>query len=133
LQILQKSETDIEEVICGRALNFSFFLGIILKMGYDGAMITKEEVFTLADLARIEVADDEVESIRQKMEGVLEYVSEVQGLSSESAFSGMPETGEHRNVLREDAEPHETGKYTDSIIKNAPDKEGNYVKVKKIL
>lgn len=96
-------------------------------------MITKEEVFTLADLARIEVSDNEVESICQKMEGVLEYVSEVRGLSPEGAFSGMPETSEHRNVLREDAKPHETGKYTDSIIKNAPDKEGGYIKVRKIL
>jgi Asp-tRNA(Asn)/Glu-tRNA(Gln) amidotransferase C subunit len=44
-----------------------------------------------------------------------------------------PEAGEHRNAFREDENPHETGKYTESIIKNAPEKEGNYVKVRKIL
>lgn len=102
-------------------------------MRYDGVMITKEEVLKLADLARIEVFDNEVEGIRQKMEGVLGYVSEVQNLSEEDAISTIPEAGENRNVFREDTEPHETGKYTESIIKNAPEKEGNYIKVRKIL
>jgi aspartyl-tRNA(Asn)/glutamyl-tRNA(Gln) amidotransferase subunit C len=102
-------------------------------MRYDRAMITKEEVLKLADLARIEVADDEIESIRQKMEGILEYVSEVQKLSDEEGVSVVPEAGENRNVLREDEDPHEGGKYTESIIKNAPEKEGGYIKVRKIL
>ena len=37
-------------------------------------MITTEDIQNLANLARIEVADNETESIRKKMEGVLEYV-----------------------------------------------------------
>jgi aspartyl-tRNA(Asn)/glutamyl-tRNA(Gln) amidotransferase subunit C len=96
-------------------------------------MITKEEILNLADLARIEVADDEIENIRQKMEGILDYVSEIQSLSGEDAVSETPEVGENRNVFREDEDPHETGKYTESIIKNAPEKEGDYIKVRKIL
>jgi aspartyl-tRNA(Asn)/glutamyl-tRNA(Gln) amidotransferase subunit C len=96
-------------------------------------MITKEEVLKLADLARIEVSDNEVEGIRQKMGGILGYVSEVQNLSEEDGAELVPEAGENRNVFREDAEPHETGKYTESIIKNAPEKEGEYIKVRKIL
>ena len=102
-------------------------------MRYDKAMITKDEVLKLADLARIEVADDEIESIRQKMEGILEYVSEVQKLSDEGATDATPEAGPNRNVLREDENPHEGEKYTERIIKNAPEKEGNYIKVRKIL
>ncbi|MFA5830809.1 MAG: Asp-tRNA(Asn)/Glu-tRNA(Gln) amidotransferase subunit GatC [Candidatus Paceibacterota bacterium] len=96
-------------------------------------MITKEDVQNLANLARIEVKDDEMESIRQKMEGILDYVSEVQNLSKEGAPEDVPDAGENRNVLREDAEPHEGEKYTSNIMRNAPDKEGNYIKVKKIL
>ena len=96
-------------------------------------MITNKDVQNLADLARIEVKEGEIESIRQKMEGILAYVSEVQDLAKEDTEQEMPEMGENRNVLRDDAEPHETGKYTESIIKNAPQKEENYIKVKKIL
>jgi aspartyl-tRNA(Asn)/glutamyl-tRNA(Gln) amidotransferase subunit C len=96
-------------------------------------MITKEEILKLADLARIEVADDEIENIRQKMEGILDYVSEIQTLSGEDTLSEVPEVGENRNVFREDEEPHDGRKYTESIIKNAPEKEGDYVKVRKIL
>ena len=101
-------------------------------MGYDKAMITKDDVQNLANLARIEVRDDEVEGIRQKMEGILAYVSEVQDLAKEETLD-VPDVGVNHNVLREDAEPHEGEKYTEAIIKNAPGKEGNYVKVKKIL
>ena len=96
-------------------------------------MITTEDIQNLANLARIEVADNETESIRKKMEGVLEYVSEVQGLSKEDESSDTPVIGLNHNVLREDGDPHETGKYTESIVKNAPEKEGNYNKVRKIL
>ena len=97
-------------------------------------MITNEDVQNLANLARIEVKDDEMESIRQKMEGILDYVSEVQNLSKEgTSEDDAPDAGENRNVLREDADPHEGEKYTSNIMRNAPDKEENYIKVKKIL
>jgi len=96
-------------------------------------MITNEDVQNLANLARIEVKDDEMESIRQKMEGILDYVSEVQNLSKEGVSEDIPNVGENHNVLREDEKPHEGEKYTSNIMRNAPDKEGNYIKVKKIL
>ncbi len=95
-------------------------------------MITNEEVQNLATLARIEVKEEDVSGIRQKMEGILAYVSEVQDLAKEE-LSDTPEVGENHNVFRDDAEPHEGGKYTEGLIKNAPGKEGNYIKVRKIL
>ena len=96
-------------------------------------MISKDDIQNLANLARIDVAENEIEGIRQKMEGILDYVSEVQALSKEEASFETPDSGENRNAFREDAEPHEEGKYTESLIRNAPHKEGNYLKVKKIL
>ena len=38
-----------------------------------------------------------------------------------------------RNVMREDANPHESGIYTEKMLEQAPAREGNYIKVKKIL
>lgn len=96
-------------------------------------MITKEDIQNLADLARIEVAEGEMERLRSSMEGILNYVSEVCEVSGEEEAEKNIETGALRNVFREDAEPHEARRYTDGVLKNAPDKEGGYVKVKKIL
>ncbi len=96
-------------------------------------MISNKDVQNLAELSRIEVKDDEVENIRQKLEGILAYVSEVQDLSKEDISSETSDAGENHNVFCEDSEPHEGGKYTEGLIQNAPNKEGNYVKVRKIL
>ncbi len=95
-------------------------------------MITKEDIQNLADLARIEVAEGEMERLRSSMEGILNYISEVREVSGEEAEKTI-ETGALRNVFREDTEPHQQGQYTVGVLKNAPDKEGEYVKVKKIL
>jgi aspartyl-tRNA(Asn)/glutamyl-tRNA(Gln) amidotransferase subunit C len=95
-------------------------------------MVTKEDIQNLANLARIDIQESEIESFRAKMEGVLEYVSEVQKITAE-APTGTPEVPAHHNAFREDGEPIETGKYTEAIIRNVPEKEGNYVKVRKIL
>ncbi len=35
--------------------------------------------------------------------------------------------------MRDDADPHEAGLYTEDLLKAAPGRDGNYVKVKKIL
>jgi aspartyl-tRNA(Asn)/glutamyl-tRNA(Gln) amidotransferase subunit C len=95
-------------------------------------MITKEDIQNLADLARIQVEEGEIERLRSSMEAILSYVSEVRAVSGEEVTNTL-EPGTLRNVFREDAEPHEAGRYTAGVLKNAPDKEGEYVKVKKIL
>lgn len=94
-------------------------------------MISKEEVGKLAGLARIQMADEELEALRGELDQIVEFVSQVQ----KADVSSVPELPmpEHRNVWREDGIPHETGVYTDSIVANFPDKKGDYLRVKKIL
>lgn len=101
-------------------------------MLYYRRMITKEDIQNLAELSRIDLQENELEGVRSKLEGVLGYVSEVQKLAKESADEAQ-ELPLHHNAFREDAVPHETGLYTEAILKNAPSSEGGYVKVKKIL
>lgn len=96
-------------------------------------MITKEDIQKLADLARIEVEEGEIERLRSSMEGILNYVSEVGKISSEENAETAPEAGPLRNVFREDGEPHESAAYTAGVLENAPETEGGYIKVKKIL
>jgi aspartyl-tRNA(Asn)/glutamyl-tRNA(Gln) amidotransferase subunit C len=95
-------------------------------------MITKEDIQNLADLARIEVGQEEIERFRSSIEDILGYISEVRTVSGEEVSNTL-ESGTLRNVFREDTVPHEAGQYTEGVLANAPDKDLGYVKVKKIL
>ncbi len=46
---------------------------------------------------------------------------------------GERKAGEQRNIMREDIVKNETGEKTPEIISNFPDKDGDYLKVKKII
>lgn len=93
-------------------------------------MISIEEVKKLTELARIAVPDAELEELRADLDRILDYVGQVQKLAGEKVDRDLPE---HRNVFRDDREPHEPGKYTEAILKQAPDRSGDYIRVKKVL
>lgn len=97
--------------------------------------MNKEEVLKLADLSRIEVSDKEAEDLTYEFGAILGYVGEIRGLVGDltSKQSSGKDENPIRNVFRLDAEPHESGLYTEDILKSAPDRDGGYIKVKKIL
>lgn len=89
-----------------------------------------EKVLNLAKLARIEMNDAEAEKLSGEFEQILNYVSEVKKVPP--LDKGEIKEGIY-NVFREDGEPHESGIYTEKILSQASAREGNYLKVKKIL
>lgn len=92
-------------------------------------MITTKDIENLASLARIEIGEGEKESMRKDIENILEYVSQVKNISSGDVSS----TSVLRNVMRDDVVTHSAGEYTEDLLSLAPNREGNYLKVKKIL
>ncbi|MBU1178804.1 Asp-tRNA(Asn)/Glu-tRNA(Gln) amidotransferase subunit GatC [Patescibacteria group bacterium] len=92
-------------------------------------MITKEEVKKLAALGRIGVDDKEIESLRGDMERVLFFVSKLKKVS----FAGEVFEDGMKNDLREDAIFGKSGEYTEDLLKQAPELERGFVKVKKVL
>jgi aspartyl-tRNA(Asn)/glutamyl-tRNA(Gln) amidotransferase subunit C len=91
-----------------------------------------EKVLNLAKLSRISISNEEAESLSQEFESILGYVGEVKSVEAgEKNLS--PEDFPIRNVFREDSEGHESGIHTEKILSEAPAREGNYIKVKKIL
>ena len=90
-----------------------------------------KEIRHLAALARIRVAESEVSVIAEKFARVLGYVSLIQKVHTSG--TEISETGAIRNVMREDGPPHESGAYSEAILRNVPLREGQFVKVKKIL
>ncbi len=99
-----------------------------------------EEVLKLAKLARIGISAEEAESLSHEFEAILGYVGQVKTITSPQPLSlsrrgvdSRAASGGEVNVMREDTNPHESGKFSEAILKNAPSREENYLKVKKIM
>jgi aspartyl-tRNA(Asn)/glutamyl-tRNA(Gln) amidotransferase subunit C len=93
-------------------------------------MVSPEDIKKLADLSRLSVSPEEVTDFAKDIDAVLGYVGQITKISDLEVKKDRPSL---RNVLREDAHPHESGLYTEAILKEAPSREGGYLKVKKIL
>lgn len=90
----------------------------------------KKSIEHLALLARIELSDQEKESLAGEISEILEYVSAISDITAEEKpkeVSGL------YNIMRDDEPNHEPGAYTEAILNAAPKREGRFMKVKKIL
>lgn len=92
-------------------------------------MIRSEDIKKLASLSRIELTEEEETSFVSEIDSILGYVGQIGNLEAPASTGASP----LRNVFRADERPHETGEFTERILAEAPSREGQYVKVKKIL
>jgi aspartyl-tRNA(Asn)/glutamyl-tRNA(Gln) amidotransferase subunit C len=93
-------------------------------------MITKTDIEKLSKLSRLTLTEAEKEKYLKDMESILDYI----GVINAAQIKDMkPEVGEVRNIMRDDDHPHESGIFTDDLLKLAPKSESGRVKVKKIL
>ena len=92
----------------------------------------KEKVLALAKLARISMAESEADNLSHEFGTILNYVGEIKKAEGESVEK-KPQNYPLRNVMREDVITHQSGEYTETILNEAPAREGNYFKVKNIL
>ncbi|MAF24654.1 Asp-tRNA(Asn)/Glu-tRNA(Gln) amidotransferase GatCAB subunit C [bacterium] len=94
-------------------------------------MITKEDIKKLADLVRIEMDEDELAGMTNDFEKILEYISSLNKINQKQEDTT---TSGHRNIFREDGDPHESGLHTKELLNEAPKKtrEG-YIRVPKII
>ncbi len=93
-------------------------------------MLSEEEVKKVAQLARIELRDGELEKFQKDLSSVLDYVDELkqvdtEGLEVVSSVTGL------ENIDRPDT-PRLID-YQDEILANAPERKDKYYKVKSIL
>ncbi|MBW4644095.1 MAG: Asp-tRNA(Asn)/Glu-tRNA(Gln) amidotransferase subunit GatC [Goleter apudmare HA4340-LM2] len=93
-------------------------------------MIDREQVHKVALLARLELTPEEEEQFTTQLGSILEYIEQI----SELDVSNVPPTTraiDVNNVTRED----ELKIYADreAILNSAPEQEGEFFKVPKIL
>lgn len=91
-----------------------------------------KDVENLANLARIELPEDEKKEILSDMKGILEYVKIIGGVEVPADKTIGAGDFELHNIFREDTiEPREFSK--ELIIGQFPDAQDGFLKVKKIL
>ena len=87
------------------------------------------DVKALADLARIEMPEDELKKLKKELPEILAFVETIQGAD----VSEIERNPALRNVMREDGEPHESGIYTEKILAQAPAQKDGRLVVKQVI
>ncbi len=96
-------------------------------------MISREEIQHLAQLARLELSDEEVASLQKDISHILDYVGQVSAVSIQDA---VPEVGVVRNVMRADLPRTEHDLLSDkreALLAALPKREDDYAVVRKII
>jgi aspartyl-tRNA(Asn)/glutamyl-tRNA(Gln) amidotransferase subunit C len=92
--------------------------------------LTLKEVEHIADLARLELTDEEKARYREQLSAILDYVAQLRELDT----TGIPPTSSvlpPRSALRED-EPR-PGLSLEELLRNAPDVEAGQFRVPPVL
>ncbi len=92
--------------------------------------LSKKDVEYVAKLARLALSDKEKERLVSQLGNILEHVSKLKELNMDS----VPPTSHVlplKNVWREDSVV--LPENTEAILSNAPDREGPYFKVNKVI
>ena len=87
----------------------------------------KEELLKVVKLSGLSLSENELESFREKLQCLINYTNEI----NQAKTPSIPETKTLENVFREDkAIP---SKFTEDLLKQAPETDNNYFIVPKIL
>jgi aspartyl-tRNA(Asn)/glutamyl-tRNA(Gln) amidotransferase subunit C len=95
------------------------------------AKLTREDVLKLAKLAKLELTDKEVDSFTKEISEILNYVEQLQSVNIKDTKPTYQVTG-LTNVTRSDVIKEYQATRTD-LLKNLPQREGNLIKVKRVL
>ena len=87
------------------------------------------DIRALAQLARVDISDAEVAKLETEIPNILKFVETIQEADVSSAAADTSV----RNVMRDDTNPHETGKYTERLLAAAPAREGDRIAVKQVI
>ena len=92
--------------------------------------LSHEEVRDIADLAKLNLSDDEVAMYAQQLSQILDYFTLLQEVDT-SAVDATASVVPMRSVMREDAQPQALS--PEDVVANAPSAEANQFKVSAVL
>ena len=91
-------------------------------------MLSKEEVLHVADLARINITNDEIERYQNQLNQILNEMKIINEINIEDDEI-LISPSKNVNVYREDIPNNEE----EDVLKNAPKRNGNYIEVKRVI
>jgi len=94
-------------------------------------MITIKEVEKLAELARIKIDDSEKQSLSKEIDSILSYIDQIKEATVDIDYT--PIAGPVHNIFREDIVSDTSKEDRERILNEAPDREGDFIAVKKII
>ncbi len=93
--------------------------------------MTKEEIEHLARLSRVRLSSEEVAHFQEEISSILSYVGAVSSIAAEGDTT--PRAGEYYNIFRKDEVTNVPDAYTEALLAEAPQRQGRFLSVKKIL
>ena len=94
-------------------------------MSIDAATVRR-----IAHLARVAVADDEVEHLRGEINAILSFVEQLSEVNVEGV---EPMTSVTPMVMKKRADVVNDGENADAVLRNAPNTDGKYFLVPKVV
>jgi len=95
------------------------------------ADLSTEDVLKLARLSRLKLSDDEVDTFKKEINEILSYVDMLKEADTKDLKPTYQVTG-LENKMRKD-EVKDYGVTQDELLENLPDKDGVYIKTKRVL
>jgi aspartyl-tRNA(Asn)/glutamyl-tRNA(Gln) amidotransferase subunit C len=93
----------------------------------------RKDIEHLAGLARITLSPAEVDAFANQLPSILEYVGVIRTIIGDTDDTDTPHVGLRHNVLRPDMVIHEPDQFTEDLLAEAPDRQGRFLRVQKIL
>lgn len=94
-------------------------------------MITVSELEHLAKLARIELTEVDKKSLVKEFDSILGYVDQLKKVKVSLDAEGR--VGAVKNVMRDDVVVDTSPEDRERLLKEAPQREGDFIAVKKII
>jgi len=94
-------------------------------------MITIPELEHLAKLARIKLTESDKESLAKEFDSILNYVDQLKKV--DVSLDASARVGAVKNVARGDAVVNTSADDREGLLREAPDREGDFIAVKKII
>lgn len=87
------------------------------------------DIEALAKLAKLEISAEEIAKLEKEIPQILGFVEAIQQVGG----TATTESPAHRNIMREDINPHETGIHTRTLLDAAPAQKDNQIAVKQVI
>ena len=94
--------------------------------------LSKDEIQHIAKLARLELTDAELEKYGGQLSAVLNYIDQLKEVDVKGVLPTAQVTG-LENVLREDVVNGWNKEEIEAALKDAPEREGRFIKVKRVI